>query len=114
MGASSLQPFVHRQPPTVDVEVPAVVEAGPRELVVTLRDDEDLSAVTTWVGREKVAWRSLAGTKAVVRVPVDLSPGLHRIYVDVQDRDNTHTRQEVVVRATEAAVADEEAGPVGR
>lgn len=101
---------VRRQPPEAALDVAPVLDAGPRELVITTRDDHGLSAVTTWVGRQKVGWRSLSGSKAVVRVPVDLKPGVHRIYVDVQDDDDMHTRREVVVRATDPALGEHERG----
>ena len=90
-----------RQAPQAEIALSTTVDAGPRELVLTLRDDEALSSVTTWVGRQKVGWQRLTGTKAVVRVPVDLPPGTHRLYVDVQDSAGSHTRQEAVVQAVD-------------
>lgn len=97
-----------RQAPQAEIALSSTVDAGPRELVLTLRDDEALSSVTTWVGRQKVGWQRLTGTKVVVRVPVDLPPGTHRLYVDVQDSDGSHTRQEAVVQAVERAVAEDD------
>lgn len=84
---------VQRRPPQISAKLPILVDAGPLALKVELSDDRALRRVTAWLDEDKIAYAAPSKPRAELPLRLDLSPGQHRLTVEVEDDDGILTRR---------------------